>query len=66
MILCTLLHEDFGNFQFSCNQIGVLNTNLNNINLDNSFDEDDCDTIILTRLLASHNKFQYRKALKKR
>ena len=66
MILCTLLHEDSANFEFSFNQIGVLNINLNNINLDNSFDEDDCNTIILTRLLASHNKFQYRKALKER
>ena len=37
---------------------GILWVNLNNINLDNNFDEDDPDTIILIRLLAWHNKFK--------
>ena len=32
----------------------ILNINLNNINLDNNFDEDDPHTIILIRLLAWH------------
>ena len=46
--------------------MGILNTDLNNINLDNNFDEDDLDTIILVRLLAWHIKFEKRKALKKK
>ena len=45
--------------------MGSLSVNLNNINLDNNFDEDDPDTIILIRLLAWHSKFKKRKALKK-
>ena len=32
--------------------MGILNIDLNNINLDNNFDESDSDTIILIRLLA--------------
>ena len=32
--------------------MGILNIDLNNINLDNNFDEDDPDTIIHIRLLA--------------
>ena len=38
---------------------------LNNINLDNNFDEDDPHTIILIRLLTGYNKFEKCKALKK-
>ena len=38
---------------------------MNNINLDNNFDEDDSDTNILVRLLAWHIKFEKRKELKK-
>ena len=44
----------------------ALNVYLNNINLDNHFDEDDPDTIILIRHLAWHNKYGKRKAPKKR
>ena len=44
--------EDSGNVVFSCNEMGILNIDLKNINLDNNFDEDDLDTIILIRLLA--------------
>ena len=44
----------------------ILCVNLININLDNNFDEDDPDTIILIRLLAWHSKFKKCKALKKR
>ena len=40
-------NEDFGNVIFSCNEMGILNIVLNNINLDNNFDKDDLDTIIL-------------------
>ena len=46
-------NEDSGNIVFSCNKMGFLNIDLNNINLDNNYDEDDRDTIILIRLLAS-------------
>ena len=44
----------------------ILNINLNNINLDNNFHEDDPDTIIDIRPFASSIKFEKRKALKKR
>ena len=37
---------------FNCNGMSILNIDLNNINLDNNFDADDPDTIILIRLLA--------------
>ena len=46
--------------------MGILCIDLNNINLDNNFDEDDLDTIILVRLLAWHTKFKKHKALKKK
>ena len=38
--------------------MGILNIDLNTINLDNNFDEDDPDTIILIRLLAWYIKFK--------
>ena len=38
-------NEDSGNVVFSFNEMGILNIDLNNINLDNNFDEDDPDTI---------------------
>ena len=41
-------NEDSNNVVFSCNEMGILNIDLNNINLDNNFDEDDLDTIILS------------------
>ena len=50
---------------FNCNGMGILNIDLNNINLDNNFDEDDPDTIIFIRLLAWHIKFRICKELKK-
>ena len=45
--------------------MGILNIGLNDINLDDNFDEDDPDTIILIRFLAWHIKFKKRKELKK-
>ena len=51
-ILC--FNEDYGNVVFPCNKVGILNIDLKNISLDNNFDEDDPDTIILIRLLAWH------------
>ena len=58
-------NEDSGNVVFSCNKMGILNINLNNINLDNNFDEDDPNTMILIRFLAWHIIFEKRKTLKK-
>ena len=58
-------NEDSGNvvMEFTCNGMGILNIDLNNINLDDTnYDEADPDTIILVRLLTWHFKF---KALKK-
>ena len=43
--------EDFGNVAFNCNEMSILNIDLNNINLDNNFDEDNPGTIIHFRLL---------------
>ena len=43
----------------------ILSANLNNINLDNNFDEDDPDTIILIKLLGQYNKFKRHKSLNK-
>ena len=63
-----ILHfsKDSGNVEFFCNGKGILIIDLNNINLDNDFDEDDPVTIILIRLLAWRIKFETCKALKKR
>ena len=57
--------EDSSDVLLCCNEMGILSVNLNNVNLDNSFDEDDLDTITLIRLLAWHSKFEKRKVLKK-
>ena len=59
-------NEAPGNVVFNCNGMGILNIDLNNINLDNNFDEDDPDTIILIRLLAWHIKFRKHKKTLKR
>ena len=50
---------------FSCNEIGILNIDLNDINF-NNFDEDGLDNIILIRILAWHIRFEKRKELKKK
>ena len=44
--------EDSVDITFCWNEMGIFSVNLNNINLDNNFDEDDPDAIILIRLLA--------------
>ena len=49
----------------SCNEMGILNIDLNNINLDNNFDKDDPDPIILIKILTRHIKFEIRKAITK-
>ena len=46
--------------------MGILDIDLNNINLDNTnCDEDDPETIIHIKLLTKHLKFEKRLALKK-
>ena len=62
-ILC--FNEDSGSDVLNCNGMGILNIDLNNINLDNDFDEDDPDTVILIRLSAWPIKFEKRKELEK-
>ena len=55
-------NKDSGNVVFNCNEMGILNIDLNSINLDYTFDEDDTDqegkdepdTVILIRLLVWH------------
>ena len=42
-------NEDSDNVVFSCNEMGILNIDINNINVDN-INEDDPDTIILINL----------------
>ena len=46
-------------------EIFFFNTVLNNISLDDKFDEDDPDSITLIRLLAWHIKFRKLKKVKK-
>ena len=58
-------YEDSDNVAFNCNKMSILNIDLNNINLDNNFDEDEPDTIIINRLLAWHIKLKHAKNLKK-
>ena len=58
-------YEGSGDAVFNCSGMPIFNIDLNNINLDNNFDEDDLDTIILIRLLALHIKFGKCKELKK-
>ena len=57
--------EDSGDVVFNSNGMGILNIDLNIINLDNNFDEDDPDSIILIRLLVRHIKFEKCKAFTK-
>ena len=60
-------NEDSGNAIFSCNEMGILNIDLNDINLDDTnYNEDDPETIVHVRLLAWYIKLEKRKALKKR
>ena len=59
------LDEDSSDVTFCSNEMGVLNVNLNNNNLDNNFYDDDSDTIILISLLAWYSKFKKYEALKK-
>ena len=59
-------NEYFSNAAFSCNEMGIIDIYLNNINLDDSnYDKDDSKTIIHIRHLAWHINFKKRKAHKK-
>ena len=49
---------------FNCSGVGILNIDLNKINLNDNFDQDDPDTIFVIRLLAWHIKFEKRKEVK--
>ena len=63
-IIC--FNEYSGDVIFSCNEMGILRIDLNNINLDNSnYDEEEPETIIHVRLLAWHIKFEKRKVIEK-
>ena len=58
------LHTDESILLF--NGMGILNIDIENNNLDNNFDEDGPDTIILIRLLTWSIIFKKRKELKKK
>ena len=49
-------NEDSDDAVFNYNEMGIVNIDLYNITLDNNFDKDDPDTIILSRLLVWHIK----------
>ena len=51
-------NEAFGDAVFNWNGMSILNIDLNNINLDNNFDENNPDSIILIRFFAWRNKFE--------
>ena len=55
------ISEDSGNVTFSSNEMSILSTDLNDINLDDvNFDEDDPEAIIHVRLMAWRNRFKQR------
>ena len=58
-------NEDSGNVAFSCNEMGILYIDLDNIILNNNFDENDSDTTTHIRFLAWHIKFEKLQAFKK-
>ena len=55
-----------GDDVFSCNEMVILSIDLTNIYLDDSFNEDDPDTIILIKTSARCIKLEKAKHLKKR
>ena len=61
----TALYADENILYFS-NEMGIPNIDLNNINLDNNYAENDPDIIFLVRLFAWHIKFEKYKTLKKK
>ena len=59
------INEDSGDAGFIYDEMDVVNVNLNNINVDNNFDEEDPNTIIHNSLLPWHTKLGKCKKLKK-
>ena len=59
------INEDSGDAGFIYDEMDVVNVNLNNINVDNNFDEEDPNNIIHNRLLPWHTKLGKCKKLKK-
>ena len=51
-------NEDSGVAVFTYNEMGVVNIDLNNVNLDDKFDEEETNTIVFIRLLACYTKFE--------
>ena len=51
-------NEDSGDSVFDYNEVDIVNIDLNNISLDDSFDEEDPNNIIPIRVLAWHTKFE--------
>ena len=64
MMVYSFFDEGSGDVTFCSNEMGFRSVSISNINLDNNFDEDNPDTIIL--ILALHSKFKKRKAVKNR
>ena len=58
-------NEDPGDVAFNYNEMGIVNIDLNDINLDDSFDQEDPNTINLIRLSTWHTKFEKCKEIKK-
>ena len=60
------INEDSGDAGFIYDEMDEVNVNLNNINVDNNFDEEDPNNIIHNRLLPWHTKLGKCKKLKKK
>ena len=58
-------NEDSGNVEFSCNEVGIINIDLKNINLDNNFDEDDPDNLLISHFWLGILNFKNAKHVKK-
>ena len=56
-------NEDSSDAVFNYSEMDIVNIVPNNINLDDHFDEDDPDTIILIKLFIWHIKFEKCKQL---
>ena len=56
-------NEDSGDAVFNYYEMGIVNIDLNNISLNDNFDEEHPDTIMLIKLLAGHIKFEKLKGL---
>ena len=69
MMKYSFFDENFSKVIFVTSQMGILGVDIwckINVDDDNNFYTDDPDTAIYVRLLAWRNKFQKRKALKKK